>query len=290
MNWARLQAIDRRWIFLVVFIVTAWPLLRPVGLPIVVGPPTQKAFDRIAAIPDGSVVLVAWDFDPGSQAELLPAAEAILHHLFRKDVRMVVMTLWPGAPTLAENTLDRVSAEYGKAYGTDWVNLGYKPGLDVVVKAMGDDLHDAFPTDMRGAAIGSLPLTANIHEYDDFDLVIDLAAGNSVEVFVQQAVERNDADLVVAVTGVMIADFYPYLEAGQIQGLVGALKGAAEYEQLIDMRAIQGGQAGVATTAMDSQSFAHLAILLFIVLGNLGYFLAGRPGEQSRLKALRDDE
>ena len=101
------------------------------------------------------------------------------------------------------------------------------------------------------------------------------------------AVERHDADLVVAVTGVMIADFYPYLEARQILGLVGALKGAAEYERLIGMDRILG-HAGDATMAMDSQSFAHLAILFFIILGNLGHFLGGRPEAKSRLRSLRE--
>ena len=70
--------------------------------------------------------------------------------------------------------------------------------------------------------------------------------------------------------------------------MVGALKGAAEYETLVGTQEILG-RAGDATKAMDSQSFAHLAILAFIILGNLGYFLGGRPGGGSRLKSLQGD-
>ncbi|MCH7494353.1 hypothetical protein IIA16_06575 [bacterium] len=287
--WLRMQALDRRWIFVVLLLVTVYPLLWPVGLPLDVSPPTRAAYDRIEAVPSGATVLLSWDFDPGSQAELLPAAEAILHHLFRKDVKVVVMTLWPAAPTLATTALKKISARYGKVEGVDWVNLGYKPGLDVVVKAMGDDIHDIFPANQRGDPVADIPVMAGIRTYADVDLIIDLAAGNSVEVYVQQAVERNGAELVVAVTGVMIADFYPYLEARQLKGMVGALKGAAEYEILVGTREIIG-RAGDATMAMDSQSFAHLAILAFILLGNLGYFLGGRPGGVSRLKSLRGDK
>ena len=53
------------------------------------------------------------------------------------------------------------------------------------------------------------------------------------------------------------------------------MKGAAEYEYLI-------GQSGYteastpAIQAMDSQSMAHLAIILLIVVGNVGFLLTSR--------------
>ena len=287
--WKRLQALDRRWIFLSVFLVVALPLFWPRDKVMEASRPTRMAFEEIEALQAPATVLLSWDFDPGSQAELLPTAEAILHQLFRKNVKVVVMTLWPAAPTLASAALARVGERYGKEEGVDYVNLGYKPGADVVVKAMGDDIHEAFPSDQRRRRVGDIPIMKGIHDYGDFALVIDLAAGNSVEPYVQQAVERNDARLVIAVTGVMIADFYPYLEAGQVKGLVGALRGAAEYEQLVGMEEILG-RPGPAVAAMDSQSYAHILILFFIVLGNLGHFLGGRPEGRARLKALEEDK
>jgi hypothetical protein len=44
------------------------------------------------------------------------------------------------------------------------------------------------------------------------------------------------------------------------------MPGAAEYEALI-------GVPGIGTSGMDAQSVAHLVIVLFIVLGNIGYFI-----------------
>jgi hypothetical protein len=43
------------------------------------------------------------------------------------------------------------------------------------------------------------------------------------------------------------------------------MKGAAEYEQMV-------GVTGLGKRGMDSQSIAHLVILLFIVVGNIAYF------------------
>jgi hypothetical protein len=39
----------------------------------------------------------------------------------------------------------------------------------------------------------------------------------------------------VGVTAVMAADMYPYLQSGQLIGMLSGLKGAAEYEKLVDI-------------------------------------------------------
>ena len=54
------------------------------------------------------------------------------------------------------------------------------------------------------------------------------------------------------------------LQSGVYTGLVPGGRGGAEYELLINKPS-----AGVG--AMDAQSTGHLAIILFIVLGNIGF-------------------
>ena len=56
------------------------------------------------------------------------------------------------------------------------------------------------------------------------------------------------------------------LETGQLQGMLTGLKGASEYELLLE-------KAGFATSASASLSLSHLLILVLIFLGNLGMFL-----------------
>ncbi|MFQ6003090.1 MAG: hypothetical protein ACE5KJ_05025, partial [Candidatus Zixiibacteriota bacterium] len=60
--------------------------------------------------------------------------------------------------------------------------------------------------------------------------------------------------------------FYPFLASGQIVGLLGGLKGAAEYEILIQ-------KPGMGQRGMDAQSVSHLVIILLVILGNTSYFL-----------------
>jgi hypothetical protein len=67
-------------------------------------------------------------------------------------------------------------------------------------------------------------------------------------------------------TSIQVNEVMPYVSSGQVQGILAGMPGAAEYEALI-------GVPGIGTSGMDAQSVAHLVIVLFIVLGNIGYFI-----------------
>ena len=69
--------------------------------------------------------------------------------------------------------------------------------------------------------------------------------------------------------GTQISNHQAYVESGQLQGYLGSLRGAAEYEQLLS-------RPGDATAVMDAQSAAHVFVVLLIVLGNIGEFAAKR--------------
>jgi hypothetical protein len=70
------------------------------------------------------------------------------------------------------------------------------------------------------------------------------------------------------ITAVMAPKFYAYVRSGQLVGLLGGMKGAAEYEELV-------GAKGMATSGMGAQSMVHVMIIIFVLLGNIAYF-AGR--------------
>ena len=138
-------------------------------------------------------------------------------------------------------------------------------------------MSDAFPADLSGTPVDELPLMRGLRNYDDFGLVVDLSSSMQPDYFVRYAVGRFGARLVIGATAVLASDYYPYLQAGQSEGLIGGMKGAAEYEQLLVDAGIldalaEGGQ------GMDSQSAAHVAIVLLIGLGNLAYALGRRKG------------
>jgi len=261
---ARLARLDRRWIFLAMGLLVLLPLLVPLRLPITPSPLTRDFARVIDEVPDGSTVLMSCDYDPSTIPELVPMTRTALRQLFEKDCRVVVTVLWNGGPGLVDRVLREVAAEYpGKRYGVDWVNLGYKSGNEAVMVAMGQGIANAFPHDYGGHETRSLPIMQRARDYADFALLVSISAGfPGTKEWVQQVQARFHLPMVAGVTAVSAPEFYPYLQSGQLEGLLGGMAGAAEYELL-------RGRPAEASRGMDAQSLAHLFVALCIVFGNL---------------------
>ena len=61
-------------------------------------------------------------------------------------------------------------------------------------------------------------------------------------------------------------DFVPYLQTGQVTGMINGMKGCAEYEKLRN-------DPRMATAGLTSLTMSHLVMFLFIGIGNLIYFM-----------------
>jgi hypothetical protein len=262
----RMLKIDRRIIFLVIGLCTLLPLLYPVGLPIKISPEVRGMYDYIEKLPEGSVFLLSLDFDPASKPELHPQAIALLRHAFRKNLRIVAMTLWVSGTGMADQLVTQVAKEMGKEQGKDYVFLGWSPGGSAVIINMGQDLYTSFPSDYSGKPTKGQPVLDGVQSLKDVNYAISLAAGNpGVEAWYVFGKDKYKFELGGGCTGVIAPGLYPLLRSGQINGLIGGLRGAAEYESLI-------GQKGRAMAGMDAQSATHAAIVVLVVLCNIFYF------------------
>lgn len=267
----RLMNLDRRTIFVFVFLGVLIPLLAEFTFPIKPTSTVRAVYREIERTADeGGTVLLAFDYGPGSEPELQPMALALLRHCFSRNVKIVAVCLWPDAPGLTQKALETAAAEFGKTSGVDYAFMGYKPGGASVVINMGQDLHSAFPRDFTGARTDSLAVTRNLRTLKDFGFVFDFAAGSTIDgIWIPYGQEKYKFPLGAGCTAVIAPDLFPYLQSKQLVGLIGGLAGAAEYEALVK-------RTGTATTGMRPQSVTHLVIILFIVLGNLMYFLQRR--------------
>lgn len=268
----RLLQIDRRIIFLCVFLGVAIPLLVDFHFAIEASREVRSVyaeFERVAAL-DDPIVLLSFSYGAGTEPEMQPMARAVLRHCFRNDIKVVALCLWPDAPGLAQPILEEVAAQFGKTYGVDYAYLGYKPGIWAVIMNMGQEVHSAFPNDAWGTATSDLPLMQRVHTFSDVDLVFDLAAGDSIEFWwIPYGQEKYRFPFAGGCTAVMAPDLFPFLQSGQLRGLLGGLAGAAEYEGLI-------GHPAAATSGMRAQSVTHVIIVVFILIGNAAYFASRR--------------
>ncbi|MDP6756007.1 MAG: hypothetical protein QF769_07760 [Candidatus Marinimicrobia bacterium] len=264
----KLGTVDRRWIFLIIGTVVIIPLFFPLGLPIRATATTQQVYDTIDALPHGSKVLVSCEYGPSTKPEIHPMTLAVMRHLFKNKHKVYVTCLWPDGQFLAEEALDQVGGEeYGLIYGEDYVLLGFRPGNEAVVKGIVSNLRKLYTIDSRGTKVTEIPMMDGIHRFEDFDFLFSASAGypGSIE-WVQYAVDPTDVPMSTGTTSIQVNEVMPYVAAGQVNGILAGMPGAAEYEALI-------GVPGIGTSGMDAQSVAHLVIVLFIVLGNIGYFI-----------------
>jgi len=171
---------------------------------------------------------------------------------------------------LIERDLKMIAAEYGKEYGKDYVYLGYKPYMEVVLLNMGENFRKPFPKDYYGNKLDDLPMMKGVNNYSNLACIVNVNGTSGADFWINYANGRYGAPLALGVTAVMATDYYAFLQSKQIFGLIGGLKGAAEYEKLI------GRNKDVANRSMDAVSVAHVFIIIFIIIGNIAFFATGR--------------
>ncbi|MFM2163634.1 MAG: hypothetical protein RL325_71 [Planctomycetota bacterium] len=277
----RLGRIDRRWIFLAMGLSIAIPILLELRFPEYPGPMARATFDAVEAVPEGSTVLLSFDYDPASAAELQPMASALVHHCAARRLKIVFMALWPLGKQQADRTIETVLKDFhpGYQYGTDFVQLGYQSGNEGVVKLMATNVPEQYKTDAAGTALSALPLVAGIKNLGAFKLVASISAGYpGAKEWVQygNGAMPDAFSIVGGSTGVQVSQLLPYYPK-QMEGMLVAVKGAAEYEMLVEAKypVDKPELIGQGRVRMGPQLVAHLLMIGLIVLGNLS-MLASR--------------
>lgn len=263
---------NRRIVFILVALAVIIPMLLPVSLPVSVSEPTQQLYDYITVLPAGSTIMLAFDYGPASLAELNPMARAVLRQCFDKDVRVIGFTLAADGTTLASTIMREVAEEKGAVDGEDYVFLGFRPGGTQVMLGMGNSISSVFETDYSGNTTTEIPMMKEITNYDEIALLIDLASGSTTELWIIYTNVRYDLQIAAGVTGVIISQMYPYLQTGQLVGLIPGILGAAQYERLIDVPA-------KGMLWINIESFVHLLIVLLVIIGNIIFFNQRRREE-----------
>ena len=283
-----LRNLDRRWIFLLMGVAVALPVLLkflPPNKPTLMD---RSVFDAIQDLPDGSRVLVSFDFDPGSQGELLPMAMAFTRHCGFKGHKVYFMCLWPLGEPFIEDAMKILDTEFeGLEYGENYMSFGYKPGGEAVIKNIIVDWKQLFITDSRKQSLEDIPMTANIKSAKAMDLMVNVCAGDpGAKQWVQYAATPAGIPLVAGCTGVQAPLLYPYIP-DPMAGLLAAIKGAAGYEQILleeypSLATPEMINSTFSTTAafqrMGPQFVAHLLMLLLIVVGNIIFFRDRKRG------------
>lgn len=267
--WERLIQIDRRVIYLIIALAMTLPFFFQMGLPIPATKEVKDVYDLIQGLKPNDVVILSADFDPSVSPELLPMFDAMFRHCLKAGVKVIAMSLYIQGPGLIEPVINQAAKDYNKTNGIDFAFLGWQYGYSLVVINMMENLKQTFPLDYYGTRTEDLPILRGVNGYNDYDLIASMNGSSTYMTWLLYAHEPYNVPIACGVTAVSAADVYPYIQSGQFVGMLGGLKGAAEYETLISEKRM-------ATMGMEAQNWAHIFIILFIVIGNIGFIIIGR--------------
>ena len=286
----KLGNLDRRIIFLLIGLAVLIPLINPnlIDLPLGEDRNTKVVYDSISNLNTNDKVLISFAYGASTKPEVHPMAVGLLNHLFSKGVKVYIVSLWPESPIMAEQAISSVrnSNLFSIEDGVDYVMFDYKVGGFVVIKGIADNFRDIYQQDKNGKSINDLPIMEGIYNVTDFDFVFDFSAGvpGNAE-WVQYACDPKNVPLSSGCTSIMVTDAIPYVESGQLKGILAGMPGAAEYEKMVYDFMVneqinnnsfinpQGNIVkGKAYDRMSAQSVAHLLMVLFIVIGNIAYY------------------
>lgn len=269
MPWyRRLMLIDRRILYVVIALSVAIPMFNPIGLPVPSDVIAEAAYNYIADLPAGSNVLYTYDLSASGMTELKPASDVFIDLSFQKGHNVFLMALWAEGNNFSALWADPIAEAHDAVYGENFMNLGYVVSYSAFMEQARTDLHAALNAgiDKYGNRLSEFPVMKNVTKAKDFDAVFSFNTGDpGPTAWIQQWNATEGVPILSACTSVSTPTMTNYYQAGLLKGNLGGLAGAAYAESL-------HGQLGSATGGMDSQSLGHVVIILFLILGNVGYF------------------
>jgi len=223
----------------------------------------RPAFNALEALQTGDDVLVIWGADPGTAAEMNSVALPVVSHLLEVDARSIVVGLRPASLAHAR----RVYAEAVRGLDEsamrsvldNWVGSGlFLPGGQLAMALVAGDLQRALNFEPARAPAPRLVLVV-------------AANPNDVQEWLEAGWPRLRIPTVAVSTATADPLLRPYIQSGQLDGLVAGFDGALTYQALRE-NALAPDAALRLTRIANAQNLGALALLLVLFAGNVFTF------------------
>jgi hypothetical protein len=275
------KEVERRVVFAFILVAVASPLLVKMTFKFEPTPIVRALYDKLDGLPEGSKVLISFDFDPAMAPEVQPMANVLTRHAMVKNHKVIFMCLFATGSGQLNVTLEDVMAREfpEKVDGIDYVNLGYKAGNEGVLNVIATDFKKMYPTDVNTVPWDSIPILDGIKSCKELDFIISIGGGRpGIKEWVLFVTDPIGVPTAAGVAAVVAPQLYPYYPR-QLLGILGGVKGAAEYETRFKKNYPQYADMAIpATEMMGPQTIAHIVIMAFIVIGNVLYFRTRKKG------------
>lgn len=231
-------------------------------------PPETSAAIRYVqeSLPADAPVLMVFDYEAALAGELeATAAPFVDHMLLLKHPRLSLISSNPVGVGLAERFMNSALPSHDYQEGQQLVNLGYLPGGAAGVLAFAGNPATTKPYALNGQNAWDTPALQGVRQLSDFAAIILLTNDmENARIWIEQTqAARGDARLLVissAQSGPMIL---PYVQTGQVDGMITGLDGSAPIEQ------VNSGRPGMVRRYWDAYGLGLLAALVIILIGSL---------------------
>jgi len=273
----RMMAIDRRILYALLLAIILFGLLVPINLPLTMADPAKNLFAAIEAAPVDKMAFVSTAWTNSTRGENAPQMAVLLRHLMQRKIKFALIQFGnPEAAVLAQLLAEDVTKEFDYKYGTDWINMGFRQDMLGTLKAMRVDIPAVYRDDFfERKPLSTFPITSGLKTIKDVGIVVEVAPSGTYKYWIQLIQGGDKVPYGLAATSVMVPELYPYLDSGQMVGMLFGLKGAAEYESLLNLPADKRQS----TRFLSPLSLSLIYLFLLIFIGNLGMYLSRRRAE-----------
>jgi len=269
----KLQHIDRRYMYALLAILVAVPLIWGFDQPMTITPAVRGVYDTVEKMPPDTIAIIDILWDSGTIAESRPQTEALIRHLMMRNKKFAIVAFMPQGSKFAYDSAKKIGAEFGKEYGRDWIHWGYRPGGAMIpfIMGIGRDIPGTVKSDIDGNPVESFAIMKGIRSVKDGDvgMIAEVTPSGTLDYWIAYIYGSYRTPIVYCPTAVMAPEGFNPLDAGQIKGMLTGMKGAAEYEAML-------GHKDFATRAAGSLSTSHLLIIVLIIVGNIGFMSSRR--------------
>lgn len=277
----RLRALRLLPLWLLVLLAVAW-LAPPFGWLRLASSDTTET-DRMTrsldALPSRPTVLVAFDPDLGTYAEIRPTVRALLADLLYRQASIALISVTPEGRALALAELDRLRR--GTVNQRRILDLGFVPGAEAALVRL---TRGGLPLQPEGAVARRLA-TDGLAGLQALVVV----AGNDLgpRAWVEQVLPRvPDLPLLAVAPTFLLPELRPYLDTGQVDALLGTPRDGAAFRASLDLERL------VRLTEPRDPSQLGVLVGLLVAMGVLlDALLGGRARrEPDRSRASQEAE
>lgn len=272
------------WLILFLTVAIAVPILLdlfgPVGTP-QSWPGVAEAYAVIDALPADTTVLMLWEYDAATAAELDLVALPLVSHLLTRQIQPLIVSQLPGGPATADRLFTRavtgLRADTTFHFTVDrelYVNAGYLPGGAALLSFVAQDPNRALVRHSPVAPIAA-PLASGTAA-PALTLVV-AAQAEAVQQWLEQGQPLQERPTVAFTSASADPILRPYLASGQLSGLVSGFDGAFTYQKLRTIHLAVADET-LLNQQVILQNWGHFALFLLLLLGNVAAW--GRGGRR----------